>query len=988
MIFPTQWSQDIILTGNSQFVIDASEVIWIVSNTGDDPAILKSVDHGVTFTTEATITGLTESTIAFDPALAIDSSGTLHILGQQNTGLNVEVIKYTYVPSSNALTGPYSVTQAGLIASDYDIVPLTNGNCFIATALVTTTADTFYGIEMEPSGTIAHTDVISTTTELGGNRIGTVSLITPDGVNVEIYYGSHLKRVTFQDFAISILGIGRSAPSTYTSPTTITQFQARHVDDRLTVIADGSDRYLSQCYYTQVGLNLTGNVILGHLPNGSTWSFAKLLGTPTASLVEPVFSISTIGVILAYIVMDLTRSPRVDGTIALFSVNTAIWEFTPRIDFHGIHEASYIRGSKSLFPIDSLWGLLAQTQNGTATYYTGFNSPPTAILLPGTLTANRGTVYQLSAANSTDPNQDTLGFSWSMADPSSQAVLTPNGDMATFYIPKTVGPAEVSITVTVAVTDYDSNGNAIHSPVTASSAITVPFVAPPTIGDLATINAGRNSSVTLAPSIIYAPGTLLIASWTQVQGTPLPLVGGTSSVSLTFSTNGANVAGETILWELTVSDGVNQPVSKTFTINIAASVALGTSVTFRDRSVWSGTISQRNTSIPWPSPQLSSVRATFHSLRRTYLLNGVNVECCVGPNLITIYGTTPDRLTSYLRHIVLPNPMDTVVDAVHTEANYTIVLTSRGELQQYLSNKPNLSTDDPDVSLSLSDITALVFNRIFFLPNVGNTRILVLAGSEGALLLQVDNTTFAIEKYIELTETDGLVYGAANIQWVRSYGVESLAAGQFLLGSKDSEGNTFETLTDIGTRQVIQTWNASTLRNQFVYTGEILSKPASSYAGKPTSPTLNIPVQVDSSYILTWQQNREDLVTGYVLQYSIDGGYPRLLTTVPSGTTLEVVVLLPVGHVYQVQVAAVSLDGTSAWSNAEVIEAVPDPSDVNQSLALVYLEYGTNANEVLQALSLLANQAYGLAMPAHFQGLPGDSQLTTTLLSRGVPLDV
>jgi hypothetical protein len=278
-----------------------------------------------------------------------------------------------------------------------------------------------------------------------------------------------------------------------------------------------------------------------------------------------------------------------------------------------------------------------------------------------------------------------------------------------------------------------------------------------------------------------------------------------------------------------------------------------------------------------------------------------------------------------------PVPPPTVLDAVHTEADYTLVLSSSGLLYRF-SSAPLLNTDNPDTTIDLSALSELSFTRISSTISFAGTRVLALSGPQGCLLLQVDSATLEPQAMLEITTESRLLYGADSVQFVRLANVESLRTGQAFLGTVDTNGYTYETLIDLSQGRIIGTWDRSQLVNQHVASGEVLFQAAPSYSGQPTAPVLSPivnkgpnPLQPNLELVaVSWAQVRPDLCSGYVVEVSLDGGatWPSAYT-VGSGSIESLTISLargstvPIGYTFRVQ--AGSEDGTSGFSNTESI---------------------------------------------------------------------
>src|SRR5208282_5693125 len=94
-------------------------------------------------------------------------------------------------------------------------------------------------------------------------------------------------------------------------------------------------------------------------------------------------------------------------------------------------------------------------------------------------------------------------------------------------------------------------------------------------------------------------------------------------------------------------------------------------------------------------------------------------------------------------------------------------------------------------------------------------------------------------------------------------------------------------------------------------------------SGRPIAPVLLTPTLAfqgaNGLVTLTWAQERSDLCNGYIVQYSLDGATYNLLTQTNSGAVQTVTVSASTGLVYWFRVQALSLDGSSGYSNIQEI---------------------------------------------------------------------
>lgn len=336
-------------------------------------------------------------------------------------------------------------------------------------------------------------------------------------------------------------------------------------------------------------------------------------------------------------------------------------------------------------------------------------------------------------------------------------------------------------------------GSAISSPQFDWCNVTVPLNNPPTITFLENpILADRNSAIMVVP--IYTGTTdaddKTVYSWDQIAGTPVTVLGGTTSSILQIETNGALIQSESLVWSLTVNDGVNPPVTAVpLTIQVNA-YSFQIEDTLRlSRSLWGpyATISQRNTVQTWSPLDVSAIYTNFQNIKRTSVHDGTGRYILISPASVCVYGNI-NPIVVLLRKLFVPvqagSPpvQNTIMDAVHTEDDTTLVLDSGNNLYRY-SIAPLINTDNPDTTIVLSTITSMVFNKLFSTYSFNNSRILILTGSDGCLLLQVENTTMVIEGSLEITVEAGSLYGIDNVQFVRTSNVESLNTGKILLGT-------------------------------------------------------------------------------------------------------------------------------------------------------------------------------------------------------------
>lgn len=371
--------------------------------------------------------------------------------------------------------------------------------------------------------------------------------------------------------------------------------------------------------------------------------------------------------------------------------------------------------------------------------------------------------------------------------------------------------------------------------------------------------------------------------WSQVSGSTVTLLNGSTSPSLIFSTAGVNLNGEVLGFTLTVNDGINPAVTVNFTINVApytfnafnqdtqqlSRSIFASSATITNVSIFNGIgvitgnnnffagqtvffegmtatflntgnftvlptgfgssfgagfgagfpsptafmiadpslpnytaadtgtafsampIAQRNTPQGWSPLDISILFNNLQSVKRTSVLDGSDRFILISPHSVLVFGVFPDTAPEsvLLRKLFLPNGAN-ILDAVHTEQDYTLVLDTLGNIWRY-TTAPLINTDNPDTRIQISNLTSLSFansdlaNDVHILTTVSfnNQRVVVLSGEQGALLLQLNTQTLAVTGVMEFDVASNNLYGASKVQFVRWVNMDNLHSGRILLGS-------------------------------------------------------------------------------------------------------------------------------------------------------------------------------------------------------------
>ena len=495
------WAKNLV-TGNGAFVQTAGGILFVVTNLREDGTfgifqsdpVPPAPGPGSHFTEIVTVTVPTGNT-DFDPVVGYDeTTGRLHILGILNdpsysTTLD-DLVKFTYDTGTTILTGPFVLASGFRVREAYDVCILNSysapGHTLVAACV--DEADSYLDGSVTPQSGMnlvvmelddTDTVVLNTTAELAnsprrsGDIFSSVSLISPDGINVELYCESHPKLVTFKDQVFTISEFDRDSGGSWGTPTPpvvgnpttfggtksdLTNFIGRFTDDRLTVIADGPFRLMSQVYYDQLAhpQGLVGNLVLGFL-GYSSWNFHTVLGTVIGgSIVQATPSVSSPFEMNVAYLLEPFNSSATAWPMRVATVDTNL-VFTDVPGFYNQQTFTWLRGTKSILDSGSVWAVVGERVQTSSpsplpVYISLFDVPPIALLDKTAVTVYRGGTgwklgtghtddaselpitsgdlpLQVSAA---DSDQDALKYVWSHNDPDKANVtLIANGPHAT-----------------------------------------------------------------------------------------------------------------------------------------------------------------------------------------------------------------------------------------------------------------------------------------------------------------------------------------------------------------------------------------------------------------------------------------------------------------------------------------------------------------------------------------------------------------------------
>jgi len=494
-------------TGNGAFVevvhslSPFAAAIYVVSNVRADnsfaifrspapasPPELFDPQPGNKFGSIATYTFPLQNS-GFDPAVAYDpATGYIHIVGNQdNADGTVDLVKFTFDTGSDTFVGlPVVLITSARFSSVADIVVIESGSppvshTFIATCTLDPTmpdsppsiltGDTVLGIELDATDSLVSIIVLDHSPNRSGNTYGSVSVVSPNGFDLEVYYQAHPRKVTFKDQLFTINLLNRIAGVWDSSPTAITTYTGRYSADRLTVIQDASGNlYLSQTFYNQITLptsSLVGNVLLGYKQVGSPpnpWIFKITSGSAAnGSIVEATLGITSSGAVrLAYLLKPNVFGNTLAWPFHIATVNLVDMGILDVPGFYNQLNFTWLRGTKSILDDETFWAVVGERETSQSplidvpVYVSGFNVPPIAVLVPPSATIYRGQPFTFDGSQTTDADLDPIQYVWTENDLDiANVTLTPNasGNKAIINVAPTIGGAAQFFTVGMAAID-------------------------------------------------------------------------------------------------------------------------------------------------------------------------------------------------------------------------------------------------------------------------------------------------------------------------------------------------------------------------------------------------------------------------------------------------------------------------------------------------------------------------------------------------------
>lgn len=945
------------LTGNSCIIQTLDNTIYIVSNVRSDNTfvIYKSLDSGTTYTIDHTTT-LPTGTKKFDPAVYSDGYD-LYFLGSvaSSNPTEYDLVFYKYVTSTNTLTQVTLVT-GNKSHGGYDINEhAASGAMQVAVSVWQPASDpTVYNgviaFLLDSNGTILNKgyilglgdpDSIQTAQTYGG-----ISIVHSDIPNsCDIYYTQHDRVLQYnkdKDIDVNYVTITPYFGSfSVSSVTTVFTSKGRFTDDKLTVqmLSDGS-MVLTTAYYTinRQG-SLISNAVVGYKNSTELiWKFKYFYGDTVSSWSEPTISVNSAGEIYVALLESniVNNMMAAFGRLRIYLLNTASMITSEVVGNYSQLNFSSIRGTKSTPDTTSDWFLLGFNYNtvtklGDIYFVSHRNLPPVVSVTPTVLTLQRGVPQILDASATYDPDLDPMTFDWTHDDVSGQFVLTPMGSKAQIVANKAIGPAAKTITVTLTVTDTPPASIPPNSPVITTVEVDIPLNLAPTVDmpTAGTASIARNVPFTIVPTVSDPESDSLTYQWTQTSGTVVS-TSDTQTKNLTVYPYRTNPAGEALVFELAVSDGISAPVTASMTLNVAAiDTSLYDTTKLQTFAPVSNKIALRNTSSISSTAvdvaPITKVNADKYKMMLTQSGDQRRVYSSSKVVLVTDDLSNVGDPTYYKFNI--PDA-GSVLDGYQAEDDFTFMLVQNDAdtfVLQYSSpgyadpGSYSHISDYPDKRINVSAIQLGDFTKMEVVPVYNKRRIIILYGTSGVFLLEVDDQDVSkLYQYMFLSLKTELLDGASSVIFIRYKDLQSVSSGQLLVGTTDENGNTFESLIDLANRRVIKVWDRGNTISQIMYTGEFLFKNPRTYAGPPKPPALLTPTVAGTDVTLLWAQEAYRDVELYEIYLDLDDANAyQLIKTINTGVLLTTIIagIEVTAHKYSFKMRSKNIDGFSDYSN-------------------------------------------------------------------------
>lgn len=900
-------------TGNSSLAW-VGTVLYIFSSVRSDNrmVVYRTDDYGKTINV-ATTFDLPVGTVYADPSITVSGNNIHGVLVV--SGETTSVSLFVFDTTSDTLNVYSPFIEGSKINATADLVVLDDGTWIVqATMLDGTVGGTYYngysvvyfdGPDYDPVITVE-----STTEMTVGDVWGGFSLYY-DGTNVESYsiLGGKSYAINKKPKTYAIRRTTRIAQGVWASPTVIMNYEGNFTDDKLTVVGSGSNRLISNTYYTlnKVGTLQKRLMYAVSTDAGLSWSASTVDEDTDVS--EPTPAVGHDGTMwLLYLNNSSLVAETINPTNGYRTLDTTPLRNTPTL--------KYLRGSRSVAPSNSGWSLIgysASPTGHTLSYISKFNLPAAAKIIPTELTIKRNVEYVLDGSYSSDFDGDPITYQWGLDEVNDDVVITPigNGSKATVRVLNTIGPGArtVGVNLTVAATEGDT------SPSVTTTYVNIPFNNAPsvTIDPFGTVL--RNTKVVVHATVTDADLDDLTYDWVQTSGGEVEFTGFDTD-TIVVNTHPVLIGGDTLVFTLTVNDGVNTPQVAVATLVVpaisGATLDTGTIEVYQ----FVNGIQYRNQLSRWDLDNwISSKPCDLEGFAVTTSRNGYNIATYQSAKSVLV--VSDELAVPESRYITTPV---TTTDAWTTADHDTLVVCADNSLRVYRFTNSEGDSDFPDVTIDIAEYSNYTYKYIWCSRLVLGNYCVILYGPEGLLLLDIDTTEgkFAVIGSSIVRVDSNTLVGDNNVEFIRTDGVVSIDTGTLLIGTRDSNGESFETLLDLPTMRIREYWDRNKRLNKSVSTGEIITEGSEEYKGylEPPSGITVTNIGTVGSYTyaphISWYHPTPSFVTSYLVYRSGDQLNPQVVSP---GYITECDSTWDVGEADPwVEIVATNQDGSSAPS--------------------------------------------------------------------------
>jgi hypothetical protein len=763
-----KWSLEDLTGGGCFWEVDPTNgVIYVVTPIRVDGtfAVLKSSNFGATWETKATWlhphpSKLSEPQVVFDP-----TTNSLFILTTRNddaTELSTNsLLVFKYSIATETLSSPVVLVSGQKIKSAYSIC--VNGNSVVAVVSVSepfspVTIKGKYAIVefvLTKDLEITSNSVVLTSPLRGGDTFGAVQVLSTGSGGVELYWMQSPRNYTFKVRTTTLNSLVRMGSTWDTTQIqTIFTYTSEFNDDKLTVIPGKyGERFLSHVWYDKCNVpdpsnslwvsKLYTQVLLGYKhDNVQPWVWYTWPGSGlAASVSEPTISVQDYSqgenpkLSLTCLQGDI-NDPSTPSKLRIYTWDPLVGQFIPRQERLDSLSFSWLRGTQGILDNQTSWAAIGLSREGdrtTPSYLSSFNLAPKAIFTTPTQVVKRGVNYLLDASLSSDPDLDNLTYQWSFTPPNSNINLTTVGSGRTAYLEvmNSYGPKAGNFEVTLAVQDVDPlTGQTIHDPSTYSLDFSIPFNSAPYVNWYENpVQADRNQELTLSPVPCDEDGDQLRFQWEQVVGNKVPILSSTQDSTLTISTEGASVLGETLRFCLSIDDGVNFTQRSYVDINVPPIKTAPGLIDYNYifRSYWTvggvkAPISKRNIFGSFTTLAESLLSSDFDKIRSNTNTQGDRRYLFVSPKSCLLLSDEEKGMMD-LKKVFTPG--QTKIQSAWLTEKDSILVLSENKIHGYMLSSRTLITDAPDYSVDLSGfLPGTTFNDIWASSSAGGSRAL------------------------------------------------------------------------------------------------------------------------------------------------------------------------------------------------------------------------------------------------------------------------